>query len=215
MNILVNKAHYPVSVLGHGKRIGIWLQGCSIRCRSCCSLDTWEFEADRCIDVATLVDWCQDVSGGFPDGVTISGGEPFDQPMALLVLLKAFDVWRAKVGGNFDILLYSGYSEARLKRDYAEHLSLLDALVAGPFRERSGGEKPFCGSDNQRMITFSPLAETRYGSEGLSGWKSGMQVTADDEGIWMIGIPKQGDLGRFEAGCAERGLALGRPSWRC
>ena len=55
MNILVNKAHYPVSVLGHGKRIGIWLQGCSIRCRSCCSLDTWEFEADRGMDVATLV----------------------------------------------------------------------------------------------------------------------------------------------------------------
>jgi anaerobic ribonucleoside-triphosphate reductase activating protein len=167
------------------------------------------------MEVATLLDWCRDVSGGFPDGVTISGGEPFDQPNALLALLKAFDGWRSEAGGHFDILLYSGYSEARLKRDYPEHLSYLDALVAGPFRELSSSEKPFCGSDNQRMITLSPLAETRYGVAGLSGWKSGMQAAADDEGIWMIGIPRPGDLGRFEAGCVERGLALGKPSWRC
>jgi anaerobic ribonucleoside-triphosphate reductase activating protein len=65
------------------------------------------------------------------------------------------------------------------------------------------------------MITLSSLAETRYGAEGLSGWKSGMQAAADDQGIWMIGIPRPGDLERFEAGCAERGLALGKPSWRC
>lgn len=215
MNILVNKAHYPVTVLGHGKRIGIWMQGCSLRCRSCCSLDTWEFEADRGMEVTTLLDWCMDVSGGLPDGVTVSGGEPFDQPDALLALLKGFDVWRSEAGGHFDILLYSGYSEARLKRDYAEHLSHLDAFVAGPFRERSSSEKPFCGSDNQRMITLSLLGETRYGAAGISGWKSGMQAAADDEGIWMIGIPRPGDLGRFEAGCSERGLALGKPSWRC
>lgn len=215
MNILLNKAHYPVSVLGHGKRIGIWLQGCSIRCRTCCSLDTWEFEADRRMEVATLVDWCRDVSGGIPDGITISGGEPFDQPKALLALLKAFDGWRSEAGGHFDVLLYSGYSEARLKRDYAEHLIHLDALVAGPFLERSDGEKPFCGSDNQKMITLSPLAETLYGAAGVSGWKSGMQVAVDDEGIWMIGIPRPGDLQRFEAACVERGLDLGNPSWRC
>ena len=156
MNLLLNKAHYPVSVLGHGKRIGIWLQGCSIRCHSCCSLDTWEFEADRVMEVAALVDWCRGVSGGIPDGVTISGGEPFDQPEGLLALLKEFDAWRSKAAGHFDVLLYSGYSEARLKRDYVEHLSYLDALVAGPFLERAGGEKPFCGSDNQRLITLSP-----------------------------------------------------------
>ena len=77
MNLLLNKAHYPVSVLGHGKRIGIWLQGCSIRCHSCCSLDTWEFEADRVMEVAALVDWCRGVSGGIPDGdaVRLAGNE--------------------------------------------------------------------------------------------------------------------------------------------
>jgi anaerobic ribonucleoside-triphosphate reductase activating protein len=215
MNILVNKAHYPVTVLGHGKRIGIWLQGCSIRCRSCCSLDTWEFDVNRGMDVSSLVDWCREVCGGSIDGVTISGGEPFDQPMPLLALLEALYRWRSQWGGKFDILLYSGYAETRLRRDFTEHLRYLDAVVAGPFKENAGGVKRYCGSDNQRMLVLSPLAEERYGSDGIAGWNSGMQVGADEEGIWMIGIPRSGDLERFEAGCMERGLALGKPSWRC
>lgn len=195
MNILVNKAHFPVYVLGHGKRIGIWLQGCSIRCRSCCSLDTWEFDNDHGMDVAELVDWCRHATTDALDGVTISGGEPFDQPVALLDLLKALNLWRSENGWQFDILVYSGYSDHRVKRDFAEHLKHLDAVVAGPYRESAGGEKPYCGSDNQQIVVCSPIAAARYGPEGLASWKSGMQVATDGEGIWMIGIPGPATLG--------------------
>ena len=215
MNILVNKAHFPVYVLGHGKRIGIWLQGCSIRCSSCCSLDTWEFGNDYGMDVTALVDWCRHVSTDAIDGVTISGGEPFDQPDALLDLLKALNLCRSEKSRQFDILVYSGYSDRLIKRDFSEHLKYLDAVVAGPFRESAGGEKSYCGSDNQHIVVFSPIATARYGSDGLAGWKSGMQVATDDEGIWMIGIPRPGDLEKFDAGCLQRGLVLEKPSWRC
>ena len=215
MKILVNKAHYPVSVLGHGKRIGIWLQGCSIHCPSCCSLDTWEFAEDRGIDVAVLVDWCSGVSTRSIDGITISGGEPFDQPEALLALLQALDRWRSEDGRRSDILVYTGYSERRVRLNFAEHLRHIDALVVGPFRENAGGKKIYCGSDNQRIVVCSPLGEERYGVENHVNWKSGMQVMADEEGVWMIGIPRRGDLKRLEADCMKRGLDLGKPSWRC
>ena len=214
MNILLNKAHFPVSVLGYGKRIGIWFQGCSIRCRSCCSLDTWDFSSSREIDVETLVDWCRDVSGGSLDGVTISGGEPFDQPEGLLVLLKQLHGWRSEVAGSLDILVYSGYSGLVVKRNFGEHLGYVDAVVAGPFKESAGGDKPYCGSDNQQIVICSPLAESRYGPEQLRDWKSGMQVAADEEGIWMIGIPRPGDLNRLESSCLTRGLVLKQVSWR-
>jgi anaerobic ribonucleoside-triphosphate reductase activating protein len=215
MKILLNKAHYPVSVLGPGKRIGIWVQGCSIRCRSCCSLDTWEFADDHGMDVASLVDWCREVSAGCVDGITISGGEPFDQPAALLALLEILDYWRGEGGRHMDILIYTGYSERRVKRDFAEHLRHIDALIAGPFRENSGKEKSYCGSDNQRIVVCSALGAQRYGPQSLANWQSGIQVAADSEGIWMIGIPRGGDLERLEAGCLQRGLAFGKPSWRC
>ena len=37
----VNRLHHPVTALGSGSRVGIWTQGCAIRCRGCASLDTW------------------------------------------------------------------------------------------------------------------------------------------------------------------------------
>lgn len=215
MNILINKAHYPVSVLGYGKRIGIWVQGCSIRCPLCCSLDTWEFAEDRRMDIGSLVDWCRNVSAGAMDGVTISGGEPFDQPEALLALLKALGRWRIEDHTRFDILIYTGYSQRRAERDFAEHLRYLDAAVVGPFKENASGIRTYCGSDNQRIVLYSSIGEERYGPERLADWKSGMQVASDAKGIWMIGIPRKGDLGRLEAGCLKRGLSFGKPSWRC
>lgn len=167
------------------------------------------------MDVESLVGWGTEVSSDCVDGITVSGGEPFDQPGALLDLLMAFNEWRSKESLGFDILVYSGYSESRLRRDFEDHLSLIDALVVGPFRESEGGDKPYCGSDNQRMVSLSRLGESRYGHGLAEKWKTGMQVSVDDEGVWMIGIPRPGDLKRIEAGCSNRGLVLGEPSWRC
>ena len=39
--IALNRLHWPVTVLGPGRRVGIWMQGCSIGCRGCVSRDTW------------------------------------------------------------------------------------------------------------------------------------------------------------------------------
>ncbi|HSV19446.1 MAG TPA: 4Fe-4S cluster-binding domain-containing protein, partial [Casimicrobiaceae bacterium] len=45
--IELNKAHWPVTVLGPGKRIGLWLQGCSIHCPGCVSQDTWSADPSK------------------------------------------------------------------------------------------------------------------------------------------------------------------------
>ncbi len=215
MNVLLNKAHFPVSVLGHGRRVGIWLQGCSIGCKSCCSLDTWEFDEDRSIDVGSLVEWCGETSGGALDGVTISGGEPFDQPEGLLALLRELDAWRSGLGRNVDVLLYSGRSARAVRRDFKEHLRHVDAVVAGPFKKGAPQSKAWCGSDNQEIVLCSDLGEIRYGGDLLKDWKTGIQVTADSEDIWMIGIPRPDDLDQLEAKCLQNGLDIGRMSWRC
>lgn len=150
------------------------------------------------------------------DGVTISGGEPFDQPDGLLALLKELDRWRFELPPvSFDLLVYSGYSGRAVKRDFDEHLKYIDAVVAGPFKKKAGGSKTYCGSDNQEIVLCSPLAEKRYGTEELQNWKTGMQASVDQEGVWMIGIPHAGDLERLEQQCLKKGLLLERVSWRC
>ena len=91
LTLELNKAHWPVTVLGPGRRIGLWVQGCSIHCRGCISQDTWPRDPTKAIAIPDLVDWCKRVSGGNLDGVTISGGEPFEQPRGLFALLARLD----------------------------------------------------------------------------------------------------------------------------
>ncbi|CAK0766874.1 anaerobic ribonucleoside-triphosphate reductase activating protein [Gammaproteobacteria bacterium] len=216
MKLRLNKAHYPVTTLGPGRRIGLWTQGCRQRCRGCVSQDTWAEDADRLIDISVLLDWCRTVSGDALDGVTISGGEPFDQPEALAELLDGLHAWRIERDNPFDILCYSGLSLARLERDHAELLARLDVLIPEPFQEHRPRGGIWRGSDNQPLIPLSPLVQTRYAPylTGTAEIGKRFQIAVDNEAIWCIGIPERGDMVALEAVCAERGLCLGMVSWR-
>lgn len=107
--ITLNKAHYPVTALGPGRRIGLWLQGCALSCPGYVSRDTWAFAEDRSLPLPALLSWCQDVASLGLDGVTISGGEPFAQPEALLALLEAIipepfkAQWRVREWSAIDV----------------------------------------------------------------------------------------------------------------
>ena len=61
MRIRVNRVARPVTVLGPGRRLGLWVQGCSIRCPGCASEDTWDPAAGRDLEVAALARSLADV----------------------------------------------------------------------------------------------------------------------------------------------------------
>lgn len=126
---------------------------------------------------------------GLSDGVTISGGEPFDQPDQLLRLLR----WLKQRPGRRDILVYSGYSSSRLRRKHAEVLGLLDALISEPFLASRPDERPFIGSQNQRVELMTDLARERYSSD-LDGFERQMGIAVVDGAILLAGVPKRGDL---------------------
>ena len=217
MNISVNKAHFPVTVLGPGRRIGIWLQGCSIRCKGCVSQDTWEADPGRNLPVARLVAWCRQATRGEFDGVTISGGEPFDQPEALAALLDELVGWRAADGPDFDILCYSGYPRATLERRHAGLLARLDALIPEPYVEALPLAHVWRGSANQALVLLSERGRTRYGvyvdaPAGTFGKR--IQATVNGKRVFYIGIPARGDMAALETACAERGVRFGDVSWR-
>ena len=86
MSINLNRLHFPVTTLGYGQRVAIWMQGCSLHCPGCVSRDTWEHGQGQLEFTAlttTLESWLPQA-----DGLTVSGGEPFEQPLALIRLLR-------------------------------------------------------------------------------------------------------------------------------
>jgi anaerobic ribonucleoside-triphosphate reductase activating protein len=216
MKLQLNKAHYPVTALGPGRRIGIWTQGCSIHCPGCVSLDTWKPDRAKGLEIDALIAWCKRVGAAGFDGVTISGGEPFDQPKALAALLDGLLRWRRAQAQPFDILCYSGYRLERLRKEHAKLLERIDALICDPYVESLATERPWRGSDNQRLVPLTPLGQARYGAfvDAADGLPKRFQVVADGQRLWFVGIPQRGDLDRIEQACADRGVSLAATSWR-
>ncbi|MBC3931354.1 4Fe-4S single cluster domain-containing protein [Undibacterium curvum] len=217
MKIAINKAHYPVTVLGPGKRIGIWLQGCNIGCKGCVSQDTWASDPGKQMTVASLLSWCRRVATAGLDGVTISGGEPFDQPAALSALLDALHFWRAQEQREFDILCYSGYPLTTLQKKHSKILAKLDALIPEPYIDSQPPDRVWRGSANQALITCSERGKAIYDPYAelpLDSQPKRIQTMLDGKRIWYIGIPARGDMEALASQCEERGLHFDQVSWR-
>ena len=209
MDVKVARIHYPITVLGPGRRVGIWLQGCTIGCRGCMSKDTWDPNSGHSM---TIEDICGLVMAARLDegldGVTISGGEPFQQPEALSRLCSEL----RRRWPDVDILAYSGYRLSQLRRMPPTTLQLLDAIVAEPFVAGRPTEARWRGSSNQELSILSRRGEAHYEiAADLPG--SRLQITVDEEGVWVAGIPRRGDLERMRSALLDRGLELQDVSW--
>jgi anaerobic ribonucleoside-triphosphate reductase activating protein len=214
--IMLNRAHYPVTTLGPGTRAGIWTQGCTIGCRGCASRDTWAADPAALIEVDQLVGWLATLTG--LQGLTITGGEPFQQPVALAALLRAVRAWARERPEPIDILAYSGYAYGALTRraDASDALSLCDAVITGPYIDRLNPGGAWRGSANQRLVVLSDLGHERFDRAAADGPEPTrrLQMSSDGSQLWLIGIPGRGDLDRLERELGERGISVGGTSWR-
>lgn len=194
MKIALSRVHFPVTTLGPGRRVGIWLQGCSIRCPGCISSDTWAGRAPD-LEVSELLEriqpWLQEC-----DGVTVSGGEPFEQSQALGELLRGV---RETMGTN--ILVYSGFPLERLVTDPSVREGLIDCLLSDPFDIRAPQTKNLRGSDNQRMTILTPAGREVFGSQDRCTTDADrrLDVMFDADGaVWLAGIPSRGDMAKLQ-----------------
>ncbi|MCA9012862.1 MAG: radical SAM protein [Planctomycetaceae bacterium] len=202
----LSRIFYPVTTLGPGRRIGIWFQGCSIRCPGCISADTWsQKESDVTVEevLSSLDPLLADA-----DGVTISGGEPFEQFAALGMLLIGI---RQKLSPGKDILVYSGYTINELGGRMQEIQGLIDALISGPYVADALQTRPLMGSDNQELHLLTTLGRTNFKQflrDRLAADDKFDLLMDDDGTAWMAGIPKPGDFEKLRSALAERGVTF-------
>ncbi len=213
--LAINRLHYPVTVLGHGVRAGVWVQGCTLACPGCMSRDTWEPRPDTEVDVETVLAWIRRLPGPL-DGVTVSGGEPFQQPGPLAELLRGIRELAAGDGSHRDLLVFSGYAWPRLRdgATYQPALALCDAVVAGPYVARRNTGSPLRGSDNQQVVPLTPLGRERYGAEALAQYgERRLQVMTNGGDLRVIGIPHRADLARWQAASEAGGVTWEGTTW--
>jgi anaerobic ribonucleoside-triphosphate reductase activating protein len=145
---------------GPGRRSVIQVIGCSVKCNSCHVPETHNPAAGRTVRITDAVEEVLSNEGGPRDGVTITGGEPFDQPVALAGMLRQL---KAR---NIHTIVYSGFTvetlRARTEPEVHEALRLADTLIDGPFIVTlSRGATGWRGSTNQRSIDHPATTDTR------------------------------------------------------
>lgn len=150
MNIFLHKYITNTQVEGPGKRFALWFQGCSIHCKGCMLPNTWTFTKSQKISCGHLVG--KIINTPSIEGVTILGGEPFDQPQALSCLMK-----QIKKYSDLSIMLFSGYTIQHLKLhcpQFEQIIKRTDIFIEGPFiKEQTSFSRPWAGSSNQ-LIHF-------------------------------------------------------------
>jgi anaerobic ribonucleoside-triphosphate reductase activating protein len=219
----IARTHYPVTALGPGSRLGIWVQGCETACPGCMSRDTWDRAAGTYITAVELAARWRQARDQGATGITISGGEPLDQAPALASLLRLIRLTgpggavpaEHDAGDEPDILVYTGYELAEARERGPEVLALADAVITGRYQVSNPTRLIWRGSANQEIVPLTGLGRTRYlRYVQAEPPRAPMQVGVDSAGHWIIGVPRQGDLARLEQALRERGLTPSSVSWR-
>ncbi|MDR1899016.1 MAG: radical SAM protein [Treponema sp.] len=140
----------PESIVdGPGFRYAVFVQGCFFRCPGCHNPRLQPLAGGRPVPVGELVAAIK--ANPLLAGLTLSGGDPFTQPIPCAALAEAVKAL------GLSVMIYTGYLwEDLLAANNPEWLRLIkaaDILVDGPFiqAQKDIGLR-FRGSANQRLI---------------------------------------------------------------
>lgn len=135
---------------GPGIRYVVFAQGCSHNCPGCHNPETHSFSAGRIVEIEAII---EDIKKNpLLDGITLSGGEPFEQSEGFAELASA-----AKKAG-MHVMTYTGFRYEEIVQNLSKVgwkalLSATDLLVDGPFEiDKRSLMLKFRGSKNQRII---------------------------------------------------------------
>lgn len=204
MDLKLYSLAYPVTALGPGRRVALWVAGCPLRCKACITPHLLSSDAGKSIAVSRLAQRLLQLPVPL-DGVTLTGGEPFAQAEALAALLDLVKAERPQ----WNVLTFSGFTLTQWRRgDIAQRqlLQHIDILVDGPYLAGQPGRHPLTASANQQLHLLTP------GAQALKAELDALPANAANLGV----NPQGADclIGIVDAGMRRRlhsGLRLSAP----
>ena len=129
---------------GTGLRFVIFVQGCPHHCKGCQNPQTHSFDGGMLVEVDDVK---QMIDKQLPmcDGITLSGGEPFQQQTACIELAR----YAHSLG--LDVWCYTGYTYEDVEN--TDLIKEVDVLVDGKYIESLRSlDLLYRGSSNQNII---------------------------------------------------------------
>lgn len=136
---------------GPGIRFVIFSQGCKHNCLGCHNPETHSFSGGELIKIDKIIEKIKE--NPLLDGVTFSGGDPFEQAGKFANLGKKIK----DLNLGLNVITYTGYVFEDIlesdNMDWKDLLNVTDILIDGPFEiDKKSLELKFRGSSNQRII---------------------------------------------------------------
>lgn len=151
---------------GEGVRVSLFVSGCRNHCKNCFQPETWNFSYGEEFTKETEEKILRMLSESYINGLTILGGEPFEEENQRALLPFVERVRNAYPEKT--IWVYSGYTIEEMLTEgmrprcevTSKLLSMVDVLVDGRFEEEKKNiSLKFRGSENQRIIDVQKSAK--------------------------------------------------------
>lgn len=188
IKIGVSRVLHATTAEGPGLRTAVWVQGCSIRCSGCINPQLFSFDGGYELAPESVV---EEALLARVEGLTLLGGEPFDQAQQLAALAS-----HAQANG-LGVITFTGYAFEALKEDDRMHalLSATDLLIDGPYeKDFPEMKRALVGSTNQRFIHLS----NRYEDYQPEATRNRIELRiAPDGTAEMAGFMNSDDLANF------------------
>ena len=143
---------------GPGWRVSIFVSGCRQHCPGCFNKETWDFKYGKEFTGKTMLELMDHISNPHIRGISILGGDPFEDENIKTVT----DICKA-VKRNFpekDIWVWTGYDFIEDKLIKYPIMQYIDVLVDGRFEEGLKDLRlKYRGSSNQRVIDVQKSRE--------------------------------------------------------
>ena len=165
---------------GPGIRVGLYVSGCTHKCKGCHSSEYWNFEAGEEFTEKCLAQLQVALTKDYVEGLSILGGDPLEKENIHQVKYiieqcsryyeqtcnKPLNIW-LWTGSTFENLLIQLLSDSMRYGpecwyidDLESILNEIDVLVDGPFiEEKKDLNLAFRGSSNQRLIDMKKTFE--------------------------------------------------------
>lgn len=183
---------------GPGKRMAVWVQGCSRHCKGCFAKDTWDSNGGEEISLDEIFQQMINVRDKI-EGLTLLGGEPFEQP-AETARLAEF----AQQQG-LGVITFTGFTYEELSADSSPYIKMLlqhtDLLIDGEFQiDNPEVQRPLVGSCNQRFHYLSG----RYCPEQIMAYRNRFEFRVLPEG--KLSVNGMGNLAELQKVLKELSL---------